>query len=160
MAVAALFSVSFPWVLWVLGPVWRQKGWEEPSWSSRISCGDCWTGQWVCREHLHTACSFLPRYQVCLLCSQSPLDGPFPCGSMPVRMFVPDGWVLWAFPSQWALKTAGEHFHAHTKARISLGQWENNDWVVLGKNQDWLTDWSNPLIRVNWTLIYLLAMSK
>lgn len=31
MAVTALFSGSFLWVLSMLGPVWRQEGWEEPA---------------------------------------------------------------------------------------------------------------------------------
>lgn len=54
----------------------------------------------------------------------------------------------------------GDRFYAYTKARINLGQCVNSDWVVLGKNQDWLTHQSNPLIRMNWTLIYFLAMNK
>lgn len=31
MAVTALFSESFLWVLSMLGPVWRQEEWEEPA---------------------------------------------------------------------------------------------------------------------------------
>lgn len=51
--------------------------------SSRISCGDCWGGQCVQGAPSHSR--FIPPHvQVCLLCSQSPLDGRFPCGSMPM----------------------------------------------------------------------------
>lgn len=128
--------------------------------SRRISCGDCWDGQWVCREHPHRAGSFLPRYHVCLLCSQSPLQGPFPWG--PSHKGCVCAWWLSAadVPIPVSTENTRECFCAHTKARISLGQWVNNDWVVLGKNQDGLADQCNPLIRVNWTLIHLLAVSK
>lgn len=163
---AALFSVSCLWVLWVAGACVEAGRVERALCSTRFNCGDCW-GQVVgvllmqkVQGPLLTASSFSPRHEVCLLWPQSPLDRPFLLWIHAKNdPSMPDGWVLWSLLFEYSLKR-GKHFYAYTKARINLGQCVNSDWVVLGKNQDWLTHHSNPLIRMNWTLICYLAMNK